>query len=129
MTVPEKARTAIGKDLAVLASFIGIFCAKKHPQAEKAAVRWAGVLTDYPVPTEPLCRECGQLLLYSATKRITCPRDPKPACRKCPAHCYRNDYRERMQAVMRFSGRLYARSRWRQFWRRWWKAYPADPLS
>lgn len=117
----DRSPSAIRKDLEILASFIGIYCAKKHAAAEKHAVQFVGPLKAYPAPPDPLCGECGQLLLYSAAKRVACPQDPKPSCRKCPANCYRADYHERMRTVMRFSGRHYAQARWRSFWRRWLK--------
>jgi hypothetical protein len=51
-----------------------------------------------------LCNDCTRLLRYGLTMRIRCPHDPKPMCKKCPAPCYRNEYRRRIREVMRFSG-------------------------
>ncbi len=52
-----------------------------------------------------LCAECDQMMEY-ATRRIDlCPyRDGKPACAKCPTHCYRPAMRERVREVMRYAG-------------------------
>jgi len=30
--------------------------------------------------------------------------DPKPACKACPAHCYKPEMRARIRGVMRHSG-------------------------
>lgn len=30
--------------------------------------------------------------------------DKKPTCKTCPKHCYRQDYQDKIQEVMRFSG-------------------------
>lgn len=54
---------------------------------------------------QPLCKDC-QLLLDYALKRLDlCPfGNGKSTCRKCTVHCYKPDLREKMRAVMRFSG-------------------------
>jgi hypothetical protein len=53
----------------------------------------------------PLCSECGALLAYAARRLERCVfGDAKPACAKCVVHCYRADMRERVRAVMRWSG-------------------------
>lgn len=58
-----------------------------------------------------LCDECGRLRDYAFTRLDRCPygRD-KPACSRCPTHCYKPDMRERIREVMRYSGpRMLAR--------------------
>ena len=53
----------------------------------------------------PLCRECSELADYAARRLDRCPYgEAKPACSRCPIHCYRPDPRERMREVMRFAG-------------------------
>ncbi len=52
-----------------------------------------------------LCGECGKLLAYAQRKLIQCPMgENKPACTKCPVHCYEEEMRERIRKIMRFSG-------------------------
>lgn len=52
-----------------------------------------------------LCSSCSKLLTHAFMKRTHCPMDPKPACKRCPSHCYTPIYRELMRSVMRYSGR------------------------
>ncbi len=52
-----------------------------------------------------LCSECSELLVYAHKRLEYCPfSNDKPACNKCPVHCYRRDMREKVKKVMRFSG-------------------------
>ena len=65
---------------------IELWCRKKHGSPE-------------------LCGECRGLLDYSLARLDRCNfGDAKTKCHKCPVHCYRPDMRERIRAVMRFSG-------------------------
>ena len=51
------------------------------------------------------CDECAELAAYADRKLDLCLYGgEKPACTKCPIHCYRPEQRERMREVMRFSG-------------------------
>lgn len=52
-----------------------------------------------------LCEDCRELLTYSYKRLEACRYgNEKPACKKCPTHCYASAFRERIRAVMRFSG-------------------------
>jgi len=52
-----------------------------------------------------LCDVCAELLEYSFRRLDKCPLNvDKPTCAKCPTHCYDRDHRERVKAVMRYSG-------------------------
>lgn len=52
-----------------------------------------------------LCAECGELLEYVRFRREKCPHgDKKPFCSNCRIHCYKPDMREKIRAVMRYSG-------------------------
>lgn len=52
-----------------------------------------------------LCGDCSDLRDYARARLERCPYAPeKPTCANCPVHCYRPDMRERIRAVMRFSG-------------------------
>ncbi|PJC87457.1 hypothetical protein CSW98_06065 [Vibrio sp. HA2012] len=52
-----------------------------------------------------LCPECDNLLSYAVTKLDRCPYgEEKPACNRCPIHCYKPEQKEKMRMVMRYSG-------------------------
>ena len=52
-----------------------------------------------------LCAECQDLVQYSEKRVDHCVfGSEKPTCAKCPIHCYKTDMREKIKAVMRFSG-------------------------
>ncbi len=46
--------------------------------------------------TSGLCRECEDLLTYAGNRLRVCPfQEAKPACNRCPIHCYAPAVRER----------------------------------
>jgi len=52
-----------------------------------------------------LCADCTSLLEYSLLRLEKCPfQEKKPACGKCPVHCYKPDMREKIRSVMKYSG-------------------------
>lgn len=52
-----------------------------------------------------LCNECRELWEYVQLRRAKCPfGDNKPFCSNCKIHCYKSEMRERIKAVMRYSG-------------------------
>jgi hypothetical protein len=78
----------ITKEKEVVARMIGIYCKKKH----------AG-------RSGELCAECTALLDYAQKRLDHCQfGEGKPTCRRCFVHCYSPQMRERIRAVMRFSG-------------------------
>lgn len=93
------------KDISVLADFTSAYCREKHASNEKEKLNLKGrlgeILNNYNIR---LCRDCKNTLLHGCAKRLICPYDPKPACKKCPTPCYRNGYREKMREIMKFSG-------------------------
>lgn len=94
-----------GKDIAVLADFIGIYCTEKHPDIEKNQLKVHGRVGEVLAGKDiHLCGDCAKLLRYAASMRLICPHDPKPACKNCPTHCYKPEHREKIREVMRFSG-------------------------
>jgi predicted amidophosphoribosyltransferase len=55
--------------------------------------------------TENLCPECRELLDHVKKRLEKCPlKENKPTCSKCPIHCYKPDMREKIKAVMKYSG-------------------------
>lgn len=54
---------------------------------------------------ETLCDDCQKLLDYALQRLGRCRfGNAKTTCKRCPAHCYRPDMRDRIRAVMRWSG-------------------------
>ncbi len=70
-----------------VSQMICLYCKKKHGTKEG------------------LCPECRTLLDYAVLRSDKCPfMERKTFCSNCRVHCYRPDMRERIRAVMRFSG-------------------------
>ncbi len=93
------------KDISILSLFTEIYCKNFHKEREREALRVHGILKDFSEEiSRALCNDCKRLLLHSVTKRVLCPYEPKPACKKCPTPCYFDGFRERIRKVMRFSG-------------------------
>lgn len=54
---------------------------------------------------ETLCKECRHVYDYAEKRLICCPLMPdKPVCSNCHIHCYKQDMREKIKKVMRYSG-------------------------
>ena len=52
-----------------------------------------------------LCPECAELEAYARRRSDRCPfMETKTFCSNCKVHCYRPEMREKIRAVMRFSG-------------------------
>ena len=52
-----------------------------------------------------LCPECEALDAYARMRSDKCPfMETKTFCSNCKVHCYKADMREKIRAVMRFSG-------------------------
>lgn len=52
-----------------------------------------------------VCQECEELLAYAMCRLDRCPfAAEKPACSKCPIHCYSPSMRDRILEVMRYAG-------------------------
>ncbi|MBN2288732.1 MAG: nitrous oxide-stimulated promoter family protein [Candidatus Glassbacteria bacterium] len=82
----------------VLEKFIGVYCRSLH-QGNGGG----------------LCSECSDLLAYAGKRLEKCPYHPKPKCKGCETHCYKPEYRKKIQEVMRFSG-IYFIKRGRLDW-------------
>jgi len=66
---------------------IRIYCRCKHGQKNE------------------LCPQCLQLKEYAFARLERCTfGEEKPACKDCSIHCYKKDYRLKIQEVMRFAG-------------------------
>lgn len=74
-------------DAKTLGAMIRIFCRGNHHQRHS------------------LCGDCAYLLAYARERIAECPwGENKPVCSQCPVHCYEDDMRDRVIAVMRYSG-------------------------
>lgn len=52
-----------------------------------------------------LCEECTQLNEYAIMRSDKCPfMETKTFCSNCKVHCYKQNMREKIRKVMRFSG-------------------------
>lgn len=52
-----------------------------------------------------LCSECAELEAYARQRSDKCPfMETKTFCSNCRVHCYKPEMREKIRAVMRFSG-------------------------
>ncbi len=52
-----------------------------------------------------LCSECAALNEYARNRSDKCPfMETKTFCSNCKVHCYKPEMREKIQAVMRYSG-------------------------
>ncbi|MCL1937185.1 MAG: nitrous oxide-stimulated promoter family protein [Candidatus Azobacteroides sp.] len=70
-----------------VSKMIRIYCRAKHRQRDG------------------LCLECKQLESYAHQRLERCPyKQDKRACKKCSIHCYKDEYREKIKKVMKFSG-------------------------
>lgn len=74
------------KEKEIVALMISIYCKKNHHVTE-------------------LCHSCKQLMDYSFLKIDNCPfTEDKSFCSNCAIHCYDQHMREKIRAVMKFSG-------------------------
>jgi hypothetical protein len=94
------------RDLKTLANFIRVYCHDRHADRATELVTLAthDVEAIHGRPLE-LCESCRRLLAHAFTKRTRCPMEPKPACKRCPDHCYHPTYRQQIREVMKYSGR------------------------
>jgi predicted amidophosphoribosyltransferase len=78
--------------IAPAARFIAVYCRNHHDRGGAE-----------------LCADCADLLAYVRERLANCPYDPKPKCKSCRTHCYKPQYRERIRAVMRYSGMYFVK--------------------
>lgn len=78
----------IEQEKATVRVMIHLYCHKKHHY-----------------PHNQLCEECDDLLQYAMQRLKMCRfGEDKSTCERCSKHCYRNDYKQKIKQVMRFSG-------------------------
>jgi hypothetical protein len=108
----RRERKKFEREARTLAGMVGIYCRGNHRDVSKEPFDARKSTFNAGKKPPLLCTECAKLLEYGLKKLEKCPLKPKPACKKCPVHCYEPGYRERVRAVMRYSGpRLIRRGR------------------
>lgn len=71
----------------MVSQMIALYCKKQH-HTKKA-----------------LCPDCAALDQYARQRSEKCPfMETKTFCSNCKVHCYKPEMREKIRAVMRFSG-------------------------
>ena len=75
------------KEKEVVSLMIRLYCRRKHGTRDG------------------LCPDCEALERYARERSDRCPfMENKTFCSNCKVHCYKPDMREKIRAVMRFSG-------------------------
>lgn len=75
------------REKAMVTEMIALYCKKQHGTKQG------------------LCPDCQALTDYACSRSDRCPfMETKTFCSNCRVHCYKPDMRERIRAVMRFSG-------------------------
>ena len=75
------------REAQTLRRMLSIYCRGRHGTEEK------------------LCHNCDELRRYALEQLAKCVHgDAKPTCRRCSIHCYDEDHRDRVRAVMRYAG-------------------------
>ena len=93
------------RELKTLIRFVHVYCAGRHAAPlEPVRLKMVDVEQLYGRRLR-LCASCRKLLAHAIVKRIACPLDPKPMCKKCPEHCYAPRYRAQIRELMKYSGR------------------------
>jgi hypothetical protein len=83
VTFPRRER-----ERATIAAMLQMYCRAHHRSKDKA-----------------LCPACALLDGYAAQRLERCRfGEAKPACAKCPVHCYKADMRTQVRQVMRWAG-------------------------
>lgn len=74
------------REKALVSRMIALYCKKNHGR-------------------KSLCPDCAALDAYARQRSDRCPfMETKTFCSNCHVHCYKPEMREKIRAVMRFSG-------------------------
>jgi hypothetical protein len=78
----------LAREMKTVRAMIEIYCRETHSTT-----------------SEGLCEACLQLAIYAEKRLAGCPfQQNKPTCGTCRIHCYKPDMRQRIKAVMHYSG-------------------------
>lgn len=79
-------KSRIDREKEVVSKMVKLYCRKRLGMAE-------------------LNEEYKELICYSHRRLDSCKfGDKKPACKRCPIHCYKPDMREKIRNIMRWAG-------------------------
>ncbi|WP_414705229.1 nitrous oxide-stimulated promoter family protein [Pseudobacteroides sp.] len=88
-------------DIFILVKFIDTFC--KHHHSNKAKSLFSSHQFE-PKEEFLMCKECIELALYSIQRRSNCIHNGKISCKNCTIKCFKDEYRNQIRKVMKFSG-------------------------
>jgi hypothetical protein len=92
----------------------GAIVDQRHPRMareDKTVAVMIGLYCRGQHGSSSLCAPCSELLAYANERLKECPfQEGKTTCAKCPVHCFKPAMRERIKAVMRYSGPRMLRS-------------------
>jgi hypothetical protein len=97
----------LAREERTIAAMIAMYCRDHHGEALAAGAPGTspGDSTAATPTAEGLCADCDGLLAYARLRLEKCRYGAgKPTCAKCATHCYKPEMRERVRAVMRYSG-------------------------
>lgn len=84
------------REVRTISQMVALHCAGKHNEADRTETAACG---------EAVCPSCAELDAYAALRTRRCRKmDVKTSCEQCGNHCYKPEMRERIRAVMRYSG-------------------------
>lgn len=76
----------LNTEKATIKLMVAMYCHDKHGQEQG------------------LCEDCADLEAYTFQQLERCQFLPeKPVCAKCPVHCYKSSYRQKVREVMRYA--------------------------
>lgn len=76
------------REYTTIQAMVEIYCSNHHQPGKKE-----------------ICDECAELIRYARGKLEKCPfQENKSTCGKCTVHCYKKDMKEKVIAIMRYSG-------------------------
>ena len=83
----DRVETKRQREKETVSEMIRLYCKKQHGTREG------------------LCPDCAELEAYAMQRSDKCPfMEEKTFCSNCKVHCYKPEMREKIRAVMRFSG-------------------------
>lgn len=92
------------KEKIMVSKMIALYCKDMHKVSgtdENGKPKYRGHKLEKVV----LCQECAQLQEYARMRSDRCPfMETKTFCSNCRVHCYKPEMREKIRAVMRYSG-------------------------
>jgi hypothetical protein len=81
-------KSKINREAKTVGIMISLFCKGSHHDSASG-----------------LCPSCASLETYALERLEKCAYGgKKTTCRKCPTHCYKQEFRDRIRTVMRYSG-------------------------